>query len=118
MIVFRRNNNKLCLALDIYCPCYLIEICQIGPAILTLVKREAWDVLFIIMMISCPDQVRVDQELRENTFEEIKQNRPEINNIIKKMLEYKWFKSEEQNRDVGFSACLDYVLEKNEQLNL
>ncbi len=78
MIVFRRIEDKLYLAKDKYAPSYIIEMCKIGPDIMRLVKQEKFDSLFIIMMIECHDEARMELELSENTFRDLQQRRLEI----------------------------------------
>ncbi|HHT9159682.1 MAG TPA: hypothetical protein ACFYEH_07450, partial [Candidatus Brocadiaceae bacterium] len=62
MIIFRKIDNKIYLAKDKYAPSYIIEMCKIGPNVVKLVEQGKWDSLFIIMMIMCPEQVRVELE--------------------------------------------------------
>ena len=89
MIIFRKIDNKIYLANDKYTPSYIIEICKIGPNVVKLVEQEKWDSLFIIMMIMCPEQVRVELEYSENAFNDLKQRRPEIVSKIQNMLKHK-----------------------------
>jgi hypothetical protein len=110
MIIFRRVEDKLYLAKDKYSPSYIIEMCRIGPDIIRLVEQEEFDSLFIIMMIECPNEVRVELELSENTFMDLQQRRPEITTKIKDMLDHKWIESEKVQRDLGGAALVDWLL--------
>lgn len=98
------------LAKDKYAPSYIIEICKIGPNVMKLVKQEKWDSLFIIMMLMCPEQVRVELELSENAFNDLKHRRPEIVSKIQDMLNHKWIESEKDQRDLGGAALVDWIL--------
>ncbi|MBI2472073.1 MAG: hypothetical protein HYV59_12665 [Planctomycetes bacterium] len=111
MIIFRRIEDKLYLAKDKYAPSYIIEICKIGPKIMKLVEQEKWDALFIIMMMVCPKEVRVELELSENAFRDLQQRRPEIVRKIQAMLDHKWIESEKAQRDLGGAALVDWILE-------
>ena len=111
VIIFRRIKDKLYLAKDKYAPTYIIEMCKIGlDDIMKLVELEKFDLLFIIMMIVCPEEVRVEQELSENTLKNLLQCRPEIVSKIQDMLDHKWFESENVQRDLGGAALIDRVL--------
>ncbi|MCP4269256.1 MAG: hypothetical protein GY777_27420 [Candidatus Brocadiaceae bacterium] len=61
-------------------------------------------------MIVCPDEVRVDQELSENTFKNLQQHRPEIVSKIQSMFDHKWIESEKAQRDLGSNALVDWIL--------
>ncbi len=110
MIIFRRIEGMLYLAKDKYSPSYIIEMCRIGPDIMTLVERNKFESLFVIMMIECPEEVRVDQELSENAFKDLQQRRPEIVSKIQDMLDHKWIESEKAQRDLGGAALVDWIL--------
>ncbi len=110
MIIFRRIEDKLYLAKDKYLPSYIIEMCKIGPDIMRLVEQEKFDSLFIIMMIECPNEVRVELELAENTLSSLQQCRPEIVAEIKYMHDHKWIESEKAERDLGGAALVDWIL--------
>lgn len=110
MIIFRRIEDKLYLAKDKYTPSYIIEMCKIGPDIMRLVEQKKFDSLFIIMMIECPNEVRVELELAENTLRNLQQRRPEIVAKIKDMLDHKWIESEKAERDLGGAALVDWIL--------
>ena len=110
MIIFRRIEDKLYLAKDKYTPTYIIEMCKIGPSIMKLVEQERFDSLFIIMMIECPKEVRVELELSENAFKDLQRRRPEIVSKIKCMLDHKWIESEKVHRDIGGAALVDWIL--------
>jgi hypothetical protein len=110
MIIFRRIEDRLYLAKDKYAPSYIIEMCKIGPDIMRLVEQEKFDSLFIIMMIECQDEVRVELELSENTFRDLQQRRPEIITKIKDMHDHKWIESEKARRDLGGAALVDWLL--------
>ena len=110
MIIFRRIEDMLFLAKDKYTPTYIIEMCKIGPDIMKLVEQEKFDSLFIIMMIECPDEVRVEQELSENAFKDLQQRLPKIVSKIQDMLDHKWIESEKAQRDLGGSALVDWIL--------
>lgn len=110
MIIFRKIEYKMHLAKDKYAPSYIIEICKIGPDVMKLIENEKWDSLFIIMMLMCPEQVRVELELAENTLKELQQRHPEIVLKIKSMLDHKWIESEKAQRDLGGAALVDWIL--------
>ena len=110
MIIFRKIEYKMHLAKDKYTPSYIIEMCKIGPNVVKLVEQGKWDSLFIIMMIMCPEQVRVELELSENVFNDLKQRRTEIVSKIQSMLEHKWIESEKFQRDLGGAALVDWIL--------
>ncbi len=110
MIIFRRIEDNLYLAKDKYAPTYIIEICRIGPEIMKLVEQEKFDSLFIIMMMECPNEVRVEHELAENAFENLQHRRPEIVSKIQDMLDHKWIESEKAQRDLGATALVDWIL--------
>ncbi len=110
MIIFKRIEDNLYLAKEKYEPTYIIEMCKIGPDIMKLVEQEKFDSLFIIMMIECPNEVRVEQELAENVFEDLKRRRPEIVLKIQNMLDHKWIESEKAQRDLGGAALVDWIL--------
>ena len=110
MIIFRRIEDKLYLAKDKYSPTYITEMCKIGPSIMKLVEQERFDSLFIIMMIECPKEVRVELELSENAFKDLQRRRPEIVSKIKGMLDHKWIESEKARRDIGGAALVDWIL--------
>ncbi len=111
MIIFRRIKDKLHLAKDKYEPTYIIEMCKIGPDnIMKLVKLEKYDLLFIIMMIECPEEVRVEHELSENAFKNLQQCRPEIVSKIQDMLDHKWIESEKVQRDLSDTILIDRIL--------
>ncbi len=110
MIIFRFIKDKLFLAKDKYKPSYIIEACNIGPDIIKLVKQERYETLFIIMMIECPNEVKVELELSENVFKELQQRRPEIVSKIQDMLDHKWIESEKAQRDLGGAALVDWIL--------
>ncbi len=109
MIIFRRVEDNLYLAKDKYEPTYIIEMCKIGPDVMKLVEQEKFDSLFIIMMIECPNEVRVEQELSENAFKNLQQRRPEIVSKIQDMLDHKWVESEKAQRDLGGAALVDWI---------
>ena len=110
MIIFRKIEYKMRLAKDKYTPSYIIEMCKIGPNVVKLVEQGKWDSLFIIMMIMCPEQVRVELEYSENAFNDLKQRRPEIVSKIQDMLSHKWIESEKAQRDLGGAALVDWIL--------
>ncbi len=110
MIIFRRIEDKLYLAKDKYAPSYIVEMCKIGPDIMRLVEQEKFDALFIIMMIECPNEVRVELELSENVLKDLRRFRPEIVGKIRNMLDHKWIESEKVQRDLGGAALVDWVL--------
>ena len=110
MIIFRRIEDTLYLAKDKYDPTYIIEMCKIGPDIMKLVEQEKFDSLFIIMMVECSNEVRVEHELAENAFEDLKQRRPEIVSKTQNMLDHKWIESEKAQRDLGGAALVDWIL--------
>ncbi|GJQ59001.1 MAG: hypothetical protein D8M57_04245 [Candidatus Scalindua sp. AMX11] len=110
MIIFRRIEDKLYLAKDQYEPTYIIEMCRIGPDVMKLVELEKFDSLFIIMMMECPTEVRVEYELAENAFDDLQQRRSEIVLKIQDMLDHKWIESEKAQRDLGGAALVDWIL--------
>ncbi len=110
MIVFRRKEDMLFLAKDKYAPSFIIEMCRIGPSIMKLVELEKFNSLFIIMMIECPDEVRVELELAEDTFKDLQQRCPGIVMKIQAMLDHKWIESEKAQRDLGGAALVDWII--------
>ncbi len=111
MIIFRRIKDKLYLAKDKYEPTYIIEMCKIGlDDIMKLVELEKFDLLFIIMMIECPEEVRVEQELSENALKNLQQCHPEIVLKIQDMLDHKWIEGEKVQRDLGGMTLVDWIL--------
>ena len=98
------------LAKDKYAPSYIIEMCKIGPSVIKLVEQNKFDALFIIMMIHCPNEVRVELELSENAFKDLQHRRPEIVSKIQDMLNHKWIESEKAQRDLGGAALVDWIL--------
>ncbi|GAX59985.1 ATP-dependent DNA ligase [Candidatus Scalindua japonica] len=85
-------------------------MCKIGPDVMRLVEQEKFESLFIIMMIECPNEVRVELELAENTLSNLKQHRPEIVTKIEEMLAHKWIESEKAEEDLGGTALVDWIL--------
>ena len=110
MIIFRRIKDKLYLAKDKYEPTYIIEACKIGPDIMRLVEQGRYEFLFIIMMIECPNEVKVELELSENVFNDLQERRPEIFSKIQNMHNHKWIESEKAQRDLGGAALVDWIL--------
>ncbi len=111
MIIFRRIKDKLYLAKDKYEPTYIIEMCKIGlDDIMKLVELEKFNSLFIIMMIECPDEVRVELELAEDTFKDLQQRCPGIVMKIQAMLDHKWIESEKAKHDLGGAALVDWII--------
>ena len=110
MIIFRCIKDKLYLAKDKYEPTYIIEMCKMGPDIMKIVEQEKFDSLFIIMMIECPNEVRVELVLPEDAFKNLQQCRPEIVSKIQGMLDHKWIESEKVQRDLGGVALVDWAL--------
>ncbi|MDR4509462.1 MAG: hypothetical protein MRJ65_14750 [Candidatus Brocadiaceae bacterium] len=110
MIIFRRVEDTLYLAKDKYTPTYIIEMCKIGPGIMKLIEQKKFDSLFLIMMLECPTEVRVELELSENAFKDLQQRRPQIASKIREMLDHKWIESEKAQRNLGGTALVDWVL--------
>lgn len=110
MIIFRRIGDTLYMAKDKYSPSYIIEMCKIGPDVMRLIEHEKFDLLFIIMMIECLNEVRVELELAEDAFIDLQQRRPEIVAKIRDMLDHKWIESEKAQRDLGGVALVDWIL--------
>ncbi len=111
MIIFRRIKDKLCLAKDKYEPTYIIEMCKIGLGdIMKLVELEKFDLLFIIMMFKCPEEVRVELELSENAFKDLQQCRPGIISKIQDTLDHKWIESEKVHSDLSDTTLIDRIL--------
>jgi len=111
MIIFRRIKDKLYLAKDKYEPTYITEMCKIGPDdIMKLVELKKFDLLFIIMMIECPEEVRVEHELSENAFKNLQQLCPKIVSKIQDMLNHKWIEGEKVQRDFGGADLVDRIL--------
>lgn len=110
MIVFRRNEDKFFLALDRYPASFFIEIFKIGPNVLKLKKIGEWKFIFIVMMSVCPEEVRVDLELRENTIKELLLLQPEIKTYIDEMEKHKWIESEKAGYDLGGNVLIDWIL--------
>ena len=85
-------------------------MCKIGPDVMELVEQEKFESLFVIMMIECKNEVRVELELSENVFKDLQQRRPEIVSKIQSMLDHKWIESEKAQRDLGGAALVDWIL--------
>jgi hypothetical protein len=77
MVFFRRkrDNEHVILAKDKYDPLFAMETYKVSPKYLAIfiesVLEENWDLSFLIMMVECPEEVKVDMELREDTLESI-----------------------------------------------
>jgi len=110
MIIFRRINDKLFLAKDKYDPSFIVEHCKICPDVFKLVERGKWDALFIIMMLVCPDQVRVELEFAEDAFKNLMILKPTVVQKIKNLLDHKWIESEKAKRDLRGAALVDWIL--------
>ena len=108
MIVFRRIEDKLFIAKDKYDPSFILEYFTISPDVIKLIQQEKWDALFIIMMLVCPDQVRVELELAEDAFKNLLNLKPSLTPKIKNLLEHKWIESEKARRDLGGAALVDW----------
>jgi hypothetical protein len=116
MIIFRRIKDTLHLAKDKYNPSYIIESCKIGPDIMRLVEQARYESLFIIMMLECPNEVKVELELPENVFKDLQHRRPEIVSKVRDMLDHKWIESEKAQRDLGGAALVDWILKYDKHL--
>jgi hypothetical protein len=116
MIIFRRIKDTLRLAKDKYDPSYIIEACKIGPDIMRLVEQARYESLFIIMMLECPNEVKVELELSENVFKDLQHRRPEIVSKVQDMLDHKWIESEKAQRDLGGAALVDWILKYDKHL--
>jgi len=108
MIVFRRIEDKVFIAKDKYDPSFIFEYFTICPDVVKLVQQEKWDALFVIMMLVCPDQVRVELELAEDAFKNLVDLKPSLAPKIKNLLDYKWIESEKARRDLGGAALVDW----------
>ena len=80
MVIFKKSsdNKHVDLQTDGYKPMFSVEIfkiCQHDPDhlndLLESIKEKNWDLIFIIMMYDCPEEVKVEHELRENTLKEV-----------------------------------------------
>ena len=80
MVIFKKtsDNKHVDLMTEEYNPMFSVEIfkvCAHDPehlsALLESIKEQNWDLIFIIMMLDCPEEVKVDHELREDTLKEI-----------------------------------------------
>ncbi|GJQ58568.1 MAG: hypothetical protein D8M57_09130 [Candidatus Scalindua sp. AMX11] len=110
MVVFRRRKDNFCLAADRYPPTFFIEMFKVGPNFRKLKEREEWRLIFIIMMVSCPEEVRVEFELRENAIKELLSLRPEIQIYIDEMEKHKWIESEKAGYDLGGNVLIEWIL--------
>jgi len=80
MVIFKKtsDNKHVDLMTDNYNPMFSVEIfkvCAHDPEHLSIllesIEEHNWDLIFIIMMVDCPEEVKVDHELREDTLKEI-----------------------------------------------
>ena len=78
MVFFRKINGHMVLAEDLYQPCYVMEMFKISSKdakdseeFCLCITHADWDKMFLIMMEDCPEEVRVEQDLREHAIEEI-----------------------------------------------
>lgn len=79
MVIFKKtSDNKHVDLTDGYNPMFSVEIfkvCANDPehlaTLLESIEEHNWDLIFIIMMLDCPEEVKVEHELRENTLKEI-----------------------------------------------
>ena len=78
MVFFRKINGHMVLAEDLYAPCYVIEAFKISiidkddqEEFFLCVLHQDWDRMFLIMMEDCPEEVKVENSLRENAIIEI-----------------------------------------------
>jgi len=80
MVIFKKtsDNKHVDLMTDDYKPMFSVEIfkvCAHDPehlaTLLESIQEHNWDLIFIIMMYDCPEEVKVDHELREDTLKEI-----------------------------------------------
>ena len=110
MVVFRRTEDRFWLANDKYDPSFVIEMFKVGPNFFKLKEKKDWLDIFIVMMEVCPEEVRVDLEIRENTISELKTIMPEINIYIEEMKKHKWIESEKAGYDLGGNVLIDWIL--------
>ncbi len=111
MVVFRRDEDKFWLAIDRYPPSFIIEMFKVGPKVLKLKDKEEWRFIFVVMMMVCPEEVRVELEIRENTIRELLLLRPEIQMCIDEMSKHKWIESEKAGYDLGGNVLIDWILQ-------
>ena len=80
MIVFEETDDKqhVKILAETYDPMFTIEIfkiCVNDPehlnTFLESIKEHNWDLIFILLMYDCPEEVKVDNSLRESTLKEV-----------------------------------------------
>ena len=79
MVVFYKENSEhVGLMYERYNPAFAIEMFKITlndpkhvNAFMEAVKTKNWDLIFIILMYDCPEEVIVECDLRENTLKDI-----------------------------------------------
>ena len=76
MVFFIRTpDNHIKVDKERYAPVFIMEIMKIRSEFTTTfiecVTTENWDLIFLIMMAECPEEVKVVMELREHTLHSI-----------------------------------------------
>lgn len=80
MVIFKKTKDSkhVDLMTEKYDPMFSVEIfkvCKHDPehlnTLLESIKEHNWDLIFIIMMYDCPEEVKVEHELREETLKEV-----------------------------------------------
>lgn len=80
MVIFEKtaDNKHVSLNTKLYNPMFTIEIfkiCHCDPKhlddLVESIKSKNWDLIFIIMMFDCPEEVIVEQDLREHILKQI-----------------------------------------------
>ena len=80
MVIFKKtsDNKHVDVSTEKYNPMFSVEIfkvCRQDPehlnALLESIEEHNWDLIFIILMHDCPEEVKVEHELREDTLKEV-----------------------------------------------
>lgn len=79
MVVFYKENSEhVGLMYERYNPAFAIEMFKITmkdpdhvDAFMEAVQDKNWDLIFLILMYDCPEEVIVECDLRENTLKDV-----------------------------------------------
>ncbi|MFT5499473.1 MAG: hypothetical protein ACI9TH_004889 [Kiritimatiellia bacterium] len=75
MVPFRCINEVVNLAGDVYDPCFAVEMFRVSSALrpdfVACLLARRWDLVFLILMADCPEEVSVVWEHREDTLNRV-----------------------------------------------
>jgi hypothetical protein len=79
MVVFyKSSDDHVDLKIDRYNPAFMVEILKVSmrdpehiDVLVATIQEQNWDLLYLIMMYDCPEEVIVDEDLRENCLKEV-----------------------------------------------